>query len=75
MSLERPNYVTQGLAKAVDFSAEISKTVDKALIVVGSGIYALISPVVGAALIVGSVLTFIPASELQKWAKNTKKQS
>jgi len=49
--------------KAVEFS----KKVDKYLIAAGAGIYILLSPTIGAALILGSVLTIIPADMISRW--------
>ena len=49
--------------------AEISKKIDYVFIGIGSGIYILINKVVGAAIIVGSALTIIPAEVIKNWAK------
>lgn len=65
---ERGSWYKKPLEKA----AELSKKVDKALIAVGSGIFVLFSATVGAALIVGSVITIIPANEVQRWLRKKK---
>lgn len=49
--------------------AEFSKKVDYVVIAVGSGIYVLFNQPVGMALIIGSVLTVIPAKMLENWAR------
>lgn len=58
--------------KPIEWGAEVSKTIDKLTIALGAGIFVLWNASVGAALIIGSVITIIPANEIQKWAKKKK---
>jgi len=67
MSVERKSLAE----KAV----ELSKKVDKYTIAIGAGIYVLISPAVGLALIIGSVITLLPANAIEKWLKKRKAQT
>lgn len=56
-------------------AVELSKKLDTYMIVVGSGIYVLVNPTLGAAIVIGSVLTLIPAQALEKWLKKRKAKS
>lgn len=53
-------------------AVELSKKVDKYMIAAGAGIYILVSPAVGAAVILGSVLTIIPANFIGRWLEKRK---
>lgn len=53
-------------------AVELSKRIDKYFIVAGTGIYILVSSAVGAAIVLGSVLTMIPADMMDKWLKKRK---
>jgi hypothetical protein len=53
--------------------AEFSKKIDYATFVVGSGIVVLFSKPVGMAIIVGSVLTMVPAIHIQKMLEKRRK--
>jgi uncharacterized oligopeptide transporter (OPT) family protein len=59
----------------IEKTAELSKKIDYLLIALGSGIYILFNKSVGAAVVIGSVLTIIPAQMIQRWAKKRKKRS
>jgi len=50
-------------------AAEISQKADTYMIAAGAGIYLLVSPSLGAAIIIGSVLTIIPAKAIERWFK------
>lgn len=73
---QRPNIITRTVARGVDVTAGFSKAVDKVTLV-GAGVAVLAGEVLkiaavtniafGVALV--SILTMIPANELQKWAK------
>lgn len=53
-------------------AVELSKKVDRYMIIGGTGIYFLVSPAVGVAVILGSVLTIIPANLIGKWLERRK---
>ncbi len=53
-------------------AVELSKKVDKYTIVAGAGIYILINSTVGAAMILGSFLTILPARAIERWMKKRK---
>lgn len=53
-------------------AVEVSKKVDTYAIAAGTGIYVLINSALGAAIVVGSVLTLLPAQALEKWLKKRK---
>lgn len=65
MSAERKSILERG--------AEVSKKIDKTLIAVGSGIYVLFSAAVGAAIIIGSAITIVPAEMIQRWAEKRRR--
>lgn len=46
---------------------ELSKGIDKTTIAVGSGIWILFSASVGAILVIGSLMTYIPASAIGRY--------
>ncbi|KKQ52251.1 hypothetical protein A2865_02265 [Candidatus Woesebacteria bacterium RIFCSPHIGHO2_01_FULL_39_17] len=48
---------------------ELSKKADTVLIAVGAGIYVLFNAALGAAIVIGSVLTLIPAQAIERWLK------
>lgn len=50
-------------------AVELSKKADKYLIVAGTGIYVLINSTIGAAIVIGSVLTLLPAKAVGGWLK------
>ena len=43
------------------------------MIVIGSGIYVLVNSALGAAIVVGSVLTILPANVIGKWLEKRKR--
>lgn len=49
--------------------AEFSKRIDYVVIAIGMGIYILFKKSIGLVLIIGSVLTLIPAAFIGNWAK------
>ncbi len=62
---ERPSLAEKGV--------ELSKKVDTYMIVIGSGIYVLVNSALGAAIVVGSVLTILPANVIGKWLEKRKR--
>lgn len=50
-------------------AVELSKKVDTVMIIVGSGIYVLFNAALGLAIVVGSVLTILPAQAIERWLK------
>ncbi len=65
---ERENFLTRKVKGVVDKGAELSKKFDKIGIIAGLGIF-VVSSTVGAAIIIGSALTIIPAEKMQRWVK------
>ncbi len=65
----RPNVLTRAAAYGVEKTAEISKFIDKATILAGGGLYLIGYTALGFVLIVGSVVTLIPGSMAQRWAR------
>lgn len=53
-------------------AVELSKKADTVMIVVGTGIYVLVNSAVGAAIVLGSVLTMLPADAIGRWLKKRK---
>ncbi len=48
---------------------ELSKKADTVMIAVGTGIYVLVNATLGVAIVVGSVLTILPAQAIERWLK------
>lgn len=70
MNRERdPHLFTKLTAESIGFGAEVSKKIDAATFLGGLGIYILGFSALGSVLMIGTVLTWIPANELQRWSK------
>jgi len=57
------------LERAAEKFAEFSKKVDTILIAAGAGIYVLVNTAVGAAIVIGSVITIVPAQAFERFLK------
>jgi len=55
-------------------AVELSKKVDTYTVVIGTGIYVLVNSALGAAIVVGSVLTLLPANAIGKWLEKRKRR-
>lgn len=54
-------------------AVELSKKVDTYMIAIGAGIYVLVNSALGVAIVVGSVLTMLPANAIGKWLEKRKR--
>lgn len=68
---ERENFITRKVKEIAGKGAEFSKKIDKVGIIGGLGIF-VVSSTVGAVIIIGSVLTTIPAEMIERWSKKRK---
>lgn len=59
----------------IERTADISKKIDYVMIAAGSGIVVLFSKAIGMAIIIGSVLTIIPADMIQRWDKKRRSKA
>jgi hypothetical protein len=59
----------------IERGAELFKKADKAFIAIGSGVYLLINQAVGAAIVIGSAITIVPADMFKRWAKKKRVSS
>lgn len=57
----------------IERMAEKSKRLDMVLIGVGTGVFVLFSPPVGAAIVIGSALTILPAEAMKRMARKKKR--
>ena len=63
--VERRPFLERAAEKVVEFS----KKVDTILIAAGAGIYVLVNTAVEAAIVIGSVITILPAQAFERFLK------
>lgn len=65
----KENFIKGKTKEVFDWAAEATKKADKFLIALGTGVFLFVNSAVGAAIVIGSAITVIPANEVQKWAQ------